>query len=336
MEITKTSLYGIGTSILKGYYKLDDTSDSSGNSNTLTNNNSVTFDAGLFGNCADFGSSNTNKYLNTSNTLGIASNTPQTYSCWAKVTTQPGANITTYILNQAENTGKTQAQIGYKDSSGTKQVFFAHAINGVAGNAITINQTLTTGVWYHLAYTYDGGTSAKAYINGILVGTLTTSGTTGNSNVGTPGFLIGVDGNSLTNFFSGLVDDVAVFTVVLTPQQIAEIYNTDATTLGLSNTNSLRFYTAQSERVVITDNADFHPSTFTIETWIKNMTTPAASNYPTIFGSLNDAGSHGINFFMDGDASGKFRCAVAGTTSVNAVSNTVPPINQWCHLAATV
>ena len=44
------------------YYKLENTSDSKG-SNTLTNVNSVAFNAAKFGNGADFGASNTTKEL---------------------------------------------------------------------------------------------------------------------------------------------------------------------------------------------------------------------------------------------------------------------------------
>ncbi len=48
-------------------YRFDDASgnsvDSSGNGNTLTNNNSITFVAGLINNGADFGTANSNKYF---------------------------------------------------------------------------------------------------------------------------------------------------------------------------------------------------------------------------------------------------------------------------------
>jgi hypothetical protein len=52
---------------LNAYWKLENTTDSSGNGFTLTNHNTVPFNQGLFTNSADFGSSGTNKSLECAN-----------------------------------------------------------------------------------------------------------------------------------------------------------------------------------------------------------------------------------------------------------------------------
>ena len=48
---------------LRGYYRLENVNDSGPNGLTLTNNNSVTFTAGRFGNGANYGTTGTNMGL---------------------------------------------------------------------------------------------------------------------------------------------------------------------------------------------------------------------------------------------------------------------------------
>lgn len=88
--------------------------------------------------------------------------------------------------------------------------------NSSAGSA-TWAAAAPLGSWFHWALTYDDTTrAATLYVNGINLGTLTTP-----NSFATPGnFEIGTWG-TVNDPFDGSVDDVAVFSAVLTAGQIA-------------------------------------------------------------------------------------------------------------------
>jgi len=88
---------------------------------------------------------------------------------------------------------------------------------------------LDTGVapgnFFHIAATYDGGTTLKAYINGVLRATHNLGGVLNtlatDVNIGRfPG-----GGSVGESFFGGLIDEVEIFSRDLSPTEIAAIYN---------------------------------------------------------------------------------------------------------------
>lgn len=86
---------------LTAYYKLEDISDSWA-SYDLTNNGTTTFDTGKINNAANLGTSNSTKWLSTTDPLGINGGT-MSVSFWAKVLTAPGIY---YLFTQEnDNTG---------------------------------------------------------------------------------------------------------------------------------------------------------------------------------------------------------------------------------------
>src|ERR1035437_6003654 len=72
---------------LVSYYRLESTADAKG-SNTLTNNNTVAFNAAKFNNGGDQGASNTNKYLSRADALGLNGSNPFSRSYWIKLQTE--------------------------------------------------------------------------------------------------------------------------------------------------------------------------------------------------------------------------------------------------------
>lgn len=98
-----------------------------------------------------------------------------------------------------------------------------------SGNAI-INisspYAMPTNSWHHIAATYDG-TNANLYVDGILVVGPVSATTPTN---GTEKFLIGAmyDSSNASvpkNYFNGYIDEVRVWDVALTAQQIREMMN---------------------------------------------------------------------------------------------------------------
>ena len=82
------------------------------------------------------------------------------------------------------------------------------------GTGIT---TITTGSWFHIAYTYSSGTLV-GYVNGVIDKTVT-GGTWGATNPVTEPFYLG---RSVTagRFFNGAIDDAALFNRALNQSEI--------------------------------------------------------------------------------------------------------------------
>ncbi|MEY3194856.1 MAG: hypothetical protein RIQ78_953, partial [Bacteroidota bacterium] len=99
----------------------------------------------------------------------------------------------------------------------------------------------TLGVGYqHLAITIDSTGSSRnveVYINGVSTGGHTFSGVSGNGSDTTQTWLVGarLNGSSRTDYFGGLVDEIALYDTLLTQSAIQEHYTTarDASEKGL-------------------------------------------------------------------------------------------------------
>jgi glucose/arabinose dehydrogenase len=101
----------------------------------------------------------------------------------------------------------------------TGQVFVANAERDATGQA-----PVQVGTWSHLATTYDGS-NVRFYANGVLAGTLPFSGSLAST---TNPLRIG--GNTIWGeFFSGMIDDVRIYSRALTA---AEIQSDSATPVG--------------------------------------------------------------------------------------------------------
>ena len=210
---------------IASYWKLDESSGNAVDSygaNTLTNNNTVTYSAGKINNGADFGNPNTNKSLSTSNTIGIDGGS-MTMSGWFKISAQPPSNDNIRFLLQSNTNNKVSNMCFYRDSAGTKQLVFNRLRQNTANDQFTYDITLTIGTWYHIAYTYNGST-VTGYLNGVSIGTASSSGN-GSSSAGyTNGFFIGSAFDS-SNFLTGSADEVSIWQRALSADEVNKIYN---------------------------------------------------------------------------------------------------------------
>ena len=101
---------------------------------------------------------------------------------------------------------------------------FGIAINGdKVGMGISIPSTssvlssIPRDVWTHIVGTYDGQT-ISIYINGALAGTKSHPGNISNPNIS---FTVG---KSFNSFWSGVVDDIRVYSRVLSQSDITKLY----------------------------------------------------------------------------------------------------------------
>lgn len=216
MELKISSL--INDANLKAYYRFNSgalTVDSSTNGVTLTNNNTVGEATGKFGIGADGGSSNTNKSLSTSDTLGIDGGSI-TISCWIKLNTEIASSLWFFVF-QGNNTSKVSYQMRYEYNGGTRRMLFNRGRLSISDDAVIQNIALGTSNWHHLVLTYDG-TNVRGYIDGSLVGTTASSGNgSGTQVVGT--YVLGPD------FYpSAIIDDLAIFNRALNSSEISNLY----------------------------------------------------------------------------------------------------------------
>lgn len=207
---------------LQGYYKLENVNDELGAHN-LTNNNSVTFATAKFNNGADQGTSNSNKYLGTTNRLNITGGACS-FSFWAKIRTEVGGSGAYILFQQNDKTTNfVRHDFYYYDNGGTKSLRFDRVkINSASDSTTIYPVTLGTSNFNHFCVTYNG-TNMIVYLNGSSVASGTSTGN-GASGTQTDGFYIGAD-NTGSQIASALFDDFAIFNRALTPGEVSLIYS---------------------------------------------------------------------------------------------------------------
>lgn len=333
---------------LQAYYKLENTSDSKG-SNTLANNNSVSFNAAKFNNGADFGSTNTNKYLSTSSALVANGNI--SISAWVKLNSEITSDSWIFV-SQVSTTNQVAYHLVYDYNGGTRRVRFIRTRNGIADDSISYNITLGTSNWYHLTLTYDGSTM-KMYVNGVeqASGNYSGSGNTGATNA----FVIGSNYSGLANYASAVIDDVAVFNKKLAPAEVSNLYNsTGEFGLTLNDTDmeittSLPFGNSSKavnlsgyQYLTAPDSASLSiTSKATIEFWIKFNSLPASGNTMYLVSKRDDAGSDSGYGFGLRNSGGTLQLVGVANQSADSSNRDVykwdwtPSTGTWYHLALT-
>ena len=180
---------------LLAFYKLSDTSDSSGRGNTLTNNGGVTFVAGKIGNAAEFDGAN---YLSVS-LSGITKNSSA--SVWINQSSQDGTPL---VLGQSGIGNISIRDDGYIGA------FLADF------GVITSDVVADFGDWYHVVGIYDG-VIFKLFVNGVLKATQSTSIFLDNDLL-----YIGGEGGGQ---FNGLIDAVGIWNRALSEAEVSALYN---------------------------------------------------------------------------------------------------------------
>ena len=164
----------------------------------------------------------TNDYANIGNILPSVGDF--TEECWIKIPST--ATGTCYFLGS--NTGTCAGNILQYSVSLNTLTFYERP--NCAGVGVDYIVTLHDNTWHHLAGVRSG-TSLYLYVDGIQVGT----GTAYN-NTGMTTFRLG---NRLATYYSGLIDEVRIWNVARTAQQIKSgMYNT----VAASSTGLLAYY----------------------------------------------------------------------------------------------
>jgi len=212
-EIASTSLFSAAS--LVAYYKLENVNDSDSGAVHLTNNNTVTFIAGNFNNCASFNGSN--QSLSVNNSLGIDGGS-MSISAWINPTTVTSALDHLSYASLYGDTTKTS----YGLTLGTTGIRASRLRASVAWDD-GAQFAITASVWTHAVLTYDG-TNLRLYLNGVLQDTFACSGSGSGSATSKTTLGCRSDQDSLTGQINTSLDDVGFFNVALTQAQITEIF----------------------------------------------------------------------------------------------------------------
>ncbi len=194
------------------------TADASGNGNSgkLINMASSAWTAGFIGNALAF--DGVDDYVEINNQLGASF----TICCWIKTTqtfqqADPTYNGTGIIWADVGGPANDFVFGGTRNAGGTNRLSF---YAGSGDTTISGTREISTGQWTHLAVTRDGTSgTVKLYVNGIL----DASGTAGTA-VLNANSIIHIGGNTLDGrYFNGSIDDVRLYSRVLTPSEIATL-----------------------------------------------------------------------------------------------------------------
>jgi hypothetical protein len=187
--------------------------DLSGNGNTPTNSG-ATFVADRFGSAnsaIDFNGTSAVMTLNTPS-FQFSETGEFTYSVWLKKRTQTSAGVV--LMNGTNTAGNFISNIQGQNST-QAGVNKQQSVWAWADCAHTLN------VWVHYAAVYSGGI-LSIYKNGSLCDTVTYSNSGATAATMPLYFGRGLPGNS--NFFTGTMDDIGIWTRALSLQEITALY----------------------------------------------------------------------------------------------------------------
>lgn len=146
--------------------------------------------------------------------------------------TTAGSQDAWVLFNQTPATSHTMEIIGqgsfgrdFDLQADTDNIFRFYIGSGNAGSVFASSTTvIQTGVWYHVAGTWDSS-AIKIYVNGALEGTNPTTNIVREPS-GEP-LMIGNQPFFGPRLFNGLIDEAEVFNRALTASEVAAIYNAE-------------------------------------------------------------------------------------------------------------
>ena len=172
---------------------------------------------------------NGTNYVDCGNSSSLNANSIRTMECWVKFNDLTGSqeilskSITSQGIELLIFGGNLSA---YFMRDGTNYSFIAYPTSN-----------LSTGVWYHIAVSWDGTKeNIRLYVNGVSVGSRTDGGNINTTGLTNPSgsFRIGNWADASTRYLNGVVDEARVWNVNRTQAQIkSAMFSTNANQTGL-------------------------------------------------------------------------------------------------------
>lgn len=223
-QLQKSMLLSVQPTGLVGHWALDEPSgtsayDSSANSNHGNTVNNPTWTTGKLAGAGLFNGSS--QYATLAD-VDIATNI--TVEAWV----YPTSTHSSKVISKFSTTSDTQGNIVLASNVPS----FSITTGGTIRNA-TGGSALPNGSWSHIVGVYDG-TTAKLYVNGTEAASVGATGAIATNNFV---WTLARDTNASSSYFAGRIDNVKIFSLALSPSQVAEEYR--AQNLGASSGLSL-------------------------------------------------------------------------------------------------
>jgi hypothetical protein len=214
-----------------GYWKFDESSgnavDSSGNGNTLTNNNSTAFVSGKINNAADLELSSSNYFSITDGAqTGLDLSSSLGASFWITPESQPGLGEQRIIFSKFLSSGDQRSySLRYKNIVGVYKLILLINEDGILSEDYTYTQTLSNATTYHIVVNWSAAiNTAEIFINGSSLGTIV--GFSNSIYNSTASFIVGNSENlGASEYWDGWIDELGIWSRTLTSGEIATLYN---------------------------------------------------------------------------------------------------------------
>lgn len=182
--------------------------------------------SGAQGNAADFEAGDSD-YLSITDASqsGLDLTGDVSVSFWITPESQPATNSQYSIVSKYNSaTANRSYDFAYRDVSSTKYFRFVSTTTGSTNfNILDVAYTMSNATTYHVVMTFDASAATmELWVNGSSQGTATGSFTSIYN--GSSDFRISGLGNS-TSFFDGVLDEVGIWSKVLTSSEISDLYN---------------------------------------------------------------------------------------------------------------
>jgi len=180
----------------------------------LTDFNTVLYQTGLLSNAADFEATNI-EYLGQSDIYDFDASS-FSVSLWFKYETNNGNQT---FISKIANIGSGESNAWGIITNNSTSIVIVSRSQGLTFSTGTLNN----GTWYHLIYTYNATTNkGQVWINGVYKSVNTFTNDPANN---TASFKIGLYRGTTELPFDGLIDEVSLFSSVISTSTITSLYN---------------------------------------------------------------------------------------------------------------
>lgn len=329
-----------------------DTSGNSNNGTYLPNATNLTKGTGPIGKALYFNGADS--VVNIPDNSTLKNSNALSFSTWIKFTSTANAQIATRIQS-----GLSSWKLNTNASS---EISFTGDPDGnpVSGTSCTITSTnaqLQTNTWYHIGFSFSGGT-VLLYKNGVVMSTTSTGSCSTLYDTGTS---IQLGGAFDTNNFQGYLDLTRLYTYTRTQAQFAWDYNrggpigwwkfdersgtTANDSSGNTNTGTLvntpawvdgkinsgiDFEYSNSNYITVANESNFDlTGSISISAWVK------AESVPTIWSPIITKGDNAWRLTISGATGSKPNFSTNGLSEVDTQGNTdIASDGQWHHITA--
>ncbi len=219
---------------LVSYWKFDESSGNAADaqgSNTLTNNNSITYVAGEINNAAHINSASTQYFsITDASQSGLDLTGDFSVSFWVKYATLPDDGIRALHFTKYLRAGNQRSYYyGLLNTAGAYSMDMILSSDGTATENPHVTWTPSTGTWYHQVIVFTAA-SAKSqfYVNGAQQGADQIGAITSLKD-GTATFEIGQnDGDENPRTYVFNQDEMGIWSRPLSAGEVSQLYNSGA------------------------------------------------------------------------------------------------------------